>query len=222
VRRLIDLSHEISDGLVTYPGLPAPQIDEYLTREASQARYAPGTEFSIGRITMIANTGTYLDTPFHRFADGFDLTGLKLEQLVDLEGLLVRVVGEAGRRIGTARLDGLDVKGKAVLIHTGWDRHWATPAYGVDHPFLTAEAATWLAERGAALVGIDSLNIDDGADGERPAHTTLLRAGIPIVEHLTGLEALPTSGFRFTAVPARVRGMGTWPVRAFATIGDGR
>ncbi|MEA2676936.1 MAG: arylformamidase [Chloroflexota bacterium] len=222
MRRLIDLSHEISDGLVTYPGLPAPQIDEYLTREASQARYAPGTEFSIGRITMIANTGTYLDTPFHRFADGFDLTGLKLEQLVDLEGLLVRVVGEAGRRIGTARLDGLDVKGKAVLIHTGWDRHWATPAYGVDHPFLTAEAATWLAERGAALVGIDSLNIDDGADGERPAHTTLLRAGIPIVEHLTGLEALPTSGFRFTAVPARVRGMGTWPVRAFATIGDGR
>lgn len=219
-RRFIDLSHEISDGLVTYPGLPAPVIDEYLTRAASRARYAPGTEFSIGRITMVANTGTYLDTPFHRFEDGYDLTGLSLEQLVDLPGVLVRVVGEAGRRIGTARFEGLTVKGKAVLIHTGWDRNWATPAYGVDHPFLTAEGAAWLAENGAAVVGIDSLNIDDGADGARPAHTTLLRAGIPIVEHLTGLEALPLNDFRFSAVPARVRGMATWPVRAFATIGD--
>jgi len=169
---------------------------------------------------MVANTGTYLDTPFHRFADGFDLTGLKLEQLVDLPAVLVRVVGEAGRRIGTARFEGMDVTGKAVLIHTGWDRNWATPAYGVDHPFLTAEGATWLAENGAALVGIDSLNIDDGADGTRPAHTTLLRAGIPIVEHLTGLEQLPRDDFHFTAVPARVKAMGTWPVRAFATIGD--
>jgi kynurenine formamidase len=220
--RLIDLSHEITDGLITYPGLPAPQIDEYLTREASRARYAPGTEFSIGRITMVANTGTYMDTPFHRFADGFDLTGLKLEQLVDLDGVLVRVVGAPERAIGADRFTGLDVNGKAVLIQTGWDRYWATPEYGVGHPFVTADGAAWLAERGAAIVGIDSLNIDDGADGARPAHTTLLRAGIPIVEHLTGLEQLPTAGFRFTAVPTRVRGMGTWPVRAFATIGDGR
>jgi kynurenine formamidase len=218
VPRFIDLSHEISDGLVTYPGLPAPQIDEYLTRESSRARYAPGTEFSIGRITMVANTGTYLDTPFHRFADGFDLTGLKLEQLVDLDGVLVRVVGASERAVGTDRFTGLDVNGKAVLIHTGWDRHWATPEYGVGHPFLTADAAAWLAEHGAAIVGIDSLNIDDGADGARPAHTTLLRAGIPIVEHLTGLDQLPTTGFRFTAVPARVAGMGTWPVRAYAVI----
>jgi kynurenine formamidase len=218
MRRYIDLSHEIGDGLVTYPGLPAPQIDEYLTREASRARYAPGTEFSIGRITMVANTGTYLDTPFHRFADGFDLTGLKLEQLVDLDGVLVRVVGASERTIGADRFAGLDVNGKAVLVHTGWDRHWATPEYGVGHPFLTADAAAWLAEHGPTIVGIDSLNIDDGADGARPAHTTLLRAGIPIVEHLTGLEQLPTAGFRFTAVPARVAGMGTWPVRAFATL----
>jgi kynurenine formamidase len=216
--RYIDLSHEIGDGLVTYPGLPAPQIDEYLTREASRARYAPGTEFSIGRITMVANTGTYLDTPFHRFADGFDLTGLKLEQLVDLDGVLVRVVDASERTIGADRFAGLDVNGKAVLVHTGWDRHWATPEYGVGHPFLTADAAAWLAEHGPTIVGIDSLNIDDGADGARPAHTTLLRAGIPIVEHLTGLEQLPTAGFRFTAVPARVAGMGTWPVRAFATL----
>lgn len=219
--RLIDLSHEISDGLVTYPGLPAPQIDEYLSRVASRARYAPGTEFSIGRITMVANTGTYLDTPFHRFADGFDLTGLKLEQLVDLDGVLVRVVGASGRSIAADRFTGLDVDGKAVLIHTGWDRHWATPEYGVGHPFLAADGAAWLAERGAAIVGIDSLNVDDGADGTRPAHTTLLRAGIPIVEHLTGLHQLPATGFRFTAVPARVAGMGTWPVRAFARIDGG-
>jgi kynurenine formamidase len=220
--RFVDLSHEISDGLVTYPGLPAPQIDEYLSRVASRARYAPGTEFSIGRITMVANTGTYLDTPFHRFADGFDLTGLSLEQLVDLDGVLVRVVGASERAIGADRFTGLDVNGKAVLVHTGWDRHWATPEYGVGHPFLTAEGAAWLAEHGAAIVGIDSLNIDDGADGSRPAHTTLLGAGIPIVEHLTGLDQLPsTGGFRFTAVPARVAGMGTWPVRAFARIEDG-
>ena len=217
-RRLVDLSHDISDGLITYPGLPAPQIDEYLTREASRARYAPGTEFSIGRITMVANTGTYLDTPFHRFADGFDLAGLKLEQVADLPGVLVRAVGQSERRIGTGRFDGLDVRGKAVLIHTGWDRNWATPAYGEGHPFLTAEGATWLVENGAALVGIDSLNIDDGADGARPAHTTLLRAGMPIVEHLTGLEQLPLTGFRFNAVPARVAGMATWPVRAYAVL----
>lgn len=221
-RRLIDLSHEITDGLVTYPGLPAPQIDEYLTRDASRARYAPGTEFSIGRITMVANTGTYLDTPFHRFADGLDLAGLKLQQLVDLDGVLVRVVGASERAIGADRFTGLDVNGKAVLIHTGWDRHWATPEYGVGHPFLTGDGAAWLAGHGAAIVGIDSLNIDDGADGARPAHTTLLHAGIPIVEHLTGLDALPQRGFRFSAVPARVAGMGTWPVRAYASIEDDR
>lgn len=221
-RRYIDLSHEISDGLVTYPGLPAPQIDEYLTREASRERYAPGTEFSIGRITMVANTGTYLDTPFHRFGDGFDLTGVKLERVVDLEGVLVRVVEGAGRPIGPDLFAGLEVRGKAVIIHTGWDRHWATPEYGLGHPFVTRDGALWLAEQGATLVGIDSLNIDDGADGERPAHTALLRAGIPIVEHLTGLAALPNSGFRFTAVPARVAGMGTWPVRAYAVLGDAR
>ena len=217
-RRLVELSHQISDGLVTYPGLPAPRIDEYLSRAASREHYAPGPEFSIGRITMVANTGTYLDTPFHRFADGFDLAGLALEQVADLEGVLVRVVGASGRAVGTDRLDGLDVGGRAVLIHTGWDRHWATEAYGSGHPFVTADAAVWLADRGAALVGIDSLNIDDTADGSRPAHTTLLQAGIPIVEHLTGLDQLPVSGFRFSAAPARVAGMGTWPVRAYATL----
>jgi len=217
-RRLIDLSHPIYDGLVTYPGLPAPVIDEHLTREASREKYAPGTEFSIGRIAMVGNTGTYLDAPFHRFAEGTDLAGLELEQLVDLPGVLVRVAESGRREIDTDALDGRDVRGRAVLIHTGWDRNWATDAYGQGNPFVTAAAADWLAAQGAALVGIDSLNIDDTADGSRPAHTKLLAAGIPIVEHLRGLEQLPESGFTFSAVPAPVEKMATWPVRAYAVV----
>ncbi len=217
-RRLIELSHVISDGLVTYPGLPAPRVDEHLTRAASRERYAPGTEFSIGRIAMVGNTGTYLDSPYHRFADGTDLAGLPLERLVDLPGLLVRVVGRPERTVGPEQLAGRDVRGRAVLIHTGWDRYWATEAYGHGHPFLSAAGAAWLVEQGAALVGIDSLNIDDTDDLARPAHTSLLAAGIPIAEHLTGLEQLPLESFRFSAAPPRVAGMATWPVRAYATI----
>ena len=217
-KRLIDLSHAIYDGLVTYPGLPAPVIEDHLSREASREKYAPGTEFSIGRITMVGNTGTYMDSPFHRFADGTDLAGLSLEKMVDLPGLVVRVASLTQQQIGPEALAGLDVRGKAVLIHTGWDRNWATEAYGSGHPFVTAEATEWLVTNGAALVGIDSLNIDDTADGSRPAHTKLLAAGIPLVEHLTGLEQLPDDGFRFTAVPAPVQGFGTFPVRAYAVI----
>jgi kynurenine formamidase len=216
--RLIDLSHAISHGLVTYPGLPAPVIDEHLTREASRERYAPGTEFSIGRITMVGNTGTYLDSPFHRFADGADLAALPLERLVDVPGIVVRLTGREQRAVDRADVDDRNVGGHAVLIHTGWDRHWATERYGTDHPYLTAAGAEWLAAQGATLIGIDSLNIDDTADLARPAHTTLLQAGIPIVEHLRGLEQLPLDGFRFTAVPPRVEGMGTWPVRAYARV----
>jgi arylformamidase len=216
--RLVDLSHEIYDGLVTYVGLPAPVIDEHLTREASREKYATGTEFSIGRIAMVGNTGTYMDSPYHRFAEGDDLAALELEGLVDLPAVVVRGA-DVGRAIDVAQLEFLgDVRGKAVLIHTGWDRHWAAPAYASGHAYVTAAAAQWLADGGAALVGIDSFNIDDTADGSRPAHTTLLRAGIPIVEHLTRLGDVPDGGFRFTAVPPRVRGMGTWPVRAYAVI----
>ena len=217
-RRLIDLSHPISNGLVTYPGLPAPTIDEHLTREASRDKYAPGTEFSIGRISMVGNTGTYMDAPFHRFADGVDVAGLALEQLVELEGIVLHLTGDDVRAIDAGAFAGLEVRGRAVLVHTGWDRHWATPAYGIGNPFLTSEAAAWLAANGAAVVGIDSVNIDDTADGSRPAHTNLLAAGIPIVEHLTNLDQLTADGFRFTAVPAPVAGIGTWPVRAFATL----
>jgi kynurenine formamidase len=217
-RRLVDLSHPIEDGMETYRGLPGPVIEDHLSREASRSHYAPGTEFHIGRITMVANTGTYLDAPFHRLADGADVATLDLPRLADLDGVVVRVTGVTERAIPASAFSALELAGRAVLVHTGWDRHWRTEGYFTGHPFLTADAAAHLRDAGAALVGIDSLNIDDTDDGARPAHTTLLAAGIPIVEHLRGLDQLPPGGFRFTAVPAPVRGMGTFPVRAFASI----
>ncbi|MER7330215.1 MULTISPECIES: cyclase family protein [unclassified Micromonospora] len=221
-RRLVELSHVVTDGMTTLPGWPAPRITEWLTREASRANYAPGTEFQVGRIDMIANTGTYLDTPAHRYAEGADLAGTPLDRLADLPGIVVRV--PAGTRaIDRLMLAPYDVAGRAVLLHTGWDAHFGTDRYGApEAPHLTGDGARALVDAGAALVGIDSINIDDmsrAAAGERPAHSTLLAAGIPIVEHLTGLDALPPSGFRFTAAPPMVAGMGTFPVRAFAVLG---
>ena len=212
---LIDLSHTVEHGMVTYKGLPAPIICDYLSREASRARYAPGTEFHIGKIEMVSNTGTYIDSPFHRYADGMDLSELPLERLADLDAVVVRV--PAGQRsIGREWFEPLEVRGKAVLVATGWDRHWRTDHYFDGHPFLTASAAQFLREAGATLVGIDSLNIDDTADLARPVHSVLLAAGIPIVEHLRGLGAVPEVGARFFAVPTKVKAFGTFPVRAFA------
>jgi arylformamidase len=212
---LIDLSHTVRNGTVTYPGLPAPLICDFLSREASRAFYAEGVEFHIGRIDMVANTGTYLDSPFHRYADGKDLSRLELRSLADLPGIRVRC---AGNSIGPSSFEGLDVKGKAVLVETGWSRHWGTDAYFGSHPFLTEDAAVHLRDAGAALVGIDSLNIDDREDLRRPVHSTLLGAEIPIVEHMTNLEALPDGAFRFYAVPPKIEGFGTFPVRAFALV----
>ncbi|HEX9946496.1 MAG TPA: cyclase family protein [Allosphingosinicella sp.] len=212
---LIDLSHAIEDGMVTYKGLPAPHICDFWDREGSAGHYDDGSTFQIGRIDMVANTGTYLDTPFHRYADGDDLAAVSLERLAGLDGLCVRA---EGMEAGAALFEGLEVAGKAVLVHTGWDRHWRTDAYFSDHPFLAEAAARLLAERGAALVGIDSYNIDDTRTRRRPVHTILLGAGTLICEHMTGLAALPPSGFRFTAAPPKVAGMGTFPVRAFAEL----
>lgn len=212
----IDVSHTVEHGMITYQGLPAPLICDYLSREASRKLYAAGTEFQIGRIDMVANTGTYLDSPFHRYADGKDLSELPLNSLANLNAVVVRAVDHPGRAITKAAFAGLDVRGKAVLVHTGWDRHWRTDPYFEGHPFLTADAAQHLADAGAVLVGIDSFNIDDTTDGKRPAHSTLLRRDIPIVEHLCGLAELPDAGFRFFAVPVKVKGFGTFPVRAFA------
>lgn len=204
--------------MVTYPGLAPPVISDWLSRDASRAKYAPGTTFQIGKIEMIANTGTYMDAPFHRHASGGDMAAFPLEAVADLEGLVVRATARAGRGLDAGVLRGGDVRGKAVLVHTGWDAHWRTAAYSSGYPFLTRDAAEYLVAAGAALVGIDSLNIDDDKDGTRPAHSLLLGAGIPIVEHMTNLGALPESGFRFFAVPPKVKGMGSFPVRAFARI----
>lgn len=217
--RLVDVSHEVESGMVTYKGLPAPVVCDYLSREESRSHYAEGTEFQIGKLEMVANTGTYVDSPFHRYAEDRDLSELPLESLANLDAVVVRHDPERERAIDRSVFEGLDVAGKAVLVNTGWDAHWRTERYFEGHPFLTEEASEYLAEKKAALVGIDSLNIDDTDDGARPAHTILLGAEIPVAEHLRGLGGLPGRGARFFAVPVKVKGFGTFPVRAFGMTG---
>ena len=220
---LVDLSHTIRAGMVTYPGLPAPSISDHLTREASRDVYATGTEFAIGAITMVGNTGTYIDSPFHRYENGADLAGLDLNTLVDLPAVVVHRRDVAARSVDVTELPDDIEAGCAVLIDTGWDRNFGTEAYGVDAPFLSEAATELLVNRGVALVGIDSVNIDDASPesaGRRPIHTALLSNGIHVVEHLTNLASVPARGARFTAVPPRIEGFGTFPVRAYATIPD--
>ena len=220
--RFVDLSHAVEHGLETLKGFPKPVICDFLSREDSRRIYAPGTEFHIGRIDMVANTGTYVDAPFHRYADGKDLSELPLSSLAELEAVVARPDLAGGGAIGADAVPGGDLQGRAVLFETGWHRHWKTERYFSGHPFLTADAAARLAEAGVALVGIDSYNIDSTDDPHRPVHTLLLGAEIPICEHLRGLEALPASGFRFTAVPVKVRAFGTFPVRAYASLAGDR
>ncbi|MDJ0323668.1 cyclase family protein [Cryobacterium sp. PH31-AA6] len=221
--RIIDLSHTITVDLVTYPGLPAPTITPFLSREDSPARYAPGTEFTMDIITMIGNTGTYLDSPFHCFAGGIDLAGLDLDSLVGLRAEVVHLPNAHERGVTASAFRGRDLAGSAVLLHTGWDRHFGTPRYGDDAPYLTQEGAQFLVDAGVSLVGIDSLNVDDkDSSGERPVHALLLGAGIHIVEHLTNLGKLPARGARFTAVAPKIANFGTFPVRAFAELDQPR
>jgi len=215
--KFIDVSHVVEHGMVTYPGIPAPSISEYLSREASRPHYAEGTTFQIGKIDMVANTGTYIDAPFHRYHKGKDLSELDLATLANLSGIVFRA-DPASRVINPAIFEGKELKGKAVLIHTGWDNRWRTDSYFVEHPFLTEETARYLIASNVALVGIDSLNIDDTENPARPVHSILLEAGIPIVEHLCNLEALPDDGFRFFAVPVKIKGFGSFPVRAFGLV----
>ncbi|SEF43646.1 Kynurenine formamidase [Thermomonospora echinospora] len=215
----IELSHRVTAGMVTYPGLPGPRITDHVSRAQTAERFGPDIAFQIGEITLVSNTGTYVDTPFHWYADGTDLSEFPLERLADLPGVVVRP-RPGHRALDAADLAGVDVAGRAVLVATGWSRHFGTERYGApDHPHLTRAAVDALIGAGAALVGIDSVNIDDMADKSRPAHTGLLAAGVPIVEHLRGLEELPPDGFRFTAVPPPIAGMGTFPVRAYAVVG---
>lgn len=218
--RVVDLSHTIEHGLVTYPGLPSPLICDYLSREDSRARFAPGVEFQIARIDMVANTGTYIDCPSHRYAHGADLSEIDAARFVELPACVIRVDGESGAAIDVDVFRGATLQGRAVLVHSGWDRHWNTPRYFEGAPHLTAAAAEFLRDAGAVLVGIDSVNIDALADLARPVHSTLLGADILIVEHLRGLEQLPDQGFTFTAVPPKVKGVGTFPVRALARVPD--
>jgi arylformamidase len=217
--KLVDVSHSIEHGMVTYKGLPEPIISDHLSREESKKRYGPGTEFQIGKIEMVANTGTYIDSPFHRYSRGKDLAGLDLNAIANLEGIVVRCLEMNEPEITEQSFSEIEVKDKAVLLHTGWDRHWRTDEYASgNHKFLTEGGATYLAKHGAALVGIDSFNIDGTKDINRPAHTILLGHDIPIVEHLCGLGDLPDSGFKFFAVPPKVRQFGSFPVRAFAIV----
>lgn len=216
---LIDLSHTIFDGLVTFKGLPAPVICDFLSREASRKNYEGGAEFQIGRIEMVTNTGTYIDCPFHRYADGKDMSETALERFVNLPSVVARVDHRERLEVGPEDFRNIEVKGRAVLVHTGWSGHWNTPQYFENHSFLSAAAAEHLRDRGATLVGIDSHNIDDTRTrNSRPVHTTLLRKEILIVEHLRGLEQLPDGAFTFTAVPPKFKGVGTFPVRAFAQV----
>jgi kynurenine formamidase len=215
--QLIDVSHVVEDGLITYPGLPGPIVCDFLSREASKAHYDEGTTFQIGKIEMVANTGTYVDSPFHRYENGADLSQLELGRLANLEGIVIEARGQK-RSLGIELFKGLDLRGRAVLVRTGWDVNWAKPSYFEGHPFLTRAVAEYLRTAEAAMVGIDSLNIDDIRDGSRPVHTILLGAGIPIAEHLCNLGSLPESGFRFHAVPVKFRGVGTFPVRAYGVV----
>ncbi|UTR10441.1 cyclase family protein [Evansella sp. LMS18] len=216
-KRFIDLSHTIEDGLITYKGLPAPLICDFLSREESRKHYEEGTEFQIGKIEMVSNTGTYVDVPFHRYSEGKDLTEVTIDKLAGLEGLLIHIE-EGIKEIGEQYFTGLDLQGKAVLVQTGWDKHWNTDQYFENHPYLTEGAAKLLAEKKAALVGIDSVNIDDTSVNSRPVHSTLLAEEIVIAEHLCNLEALTGKEFHFYGVPPKVKGFGTFPVRAFAEL----
>ena len=218
-KKLIDLSHSVEHGMITYKGLPAPIICDFLSREDSHQYYAEGTEFNIGKIEMVANTGTYVDSPFHRFADGLDLSELPLESLADLEGVVIHAQS-FGRAITASTLKGNNLKGKAVLIHTDWARHWRTDQYFEGHTFLTKDAAEFLVEAGVTFVGIDTYNIDDTTDGTRPVHTALLGNRIPICEHMRGFDSLPNQGFRFHAAPVKVKAFGTFPVRAYAVVDE--
>jgi arylformamidase len=218
--RLVDLTHPVEAGMLTHPGLPAPKVTTHLSRADSVSHYAPGTTFEIGAVEMVGNTGTYLDAPLHRYADGADLAELPLQRTAALPGAVADLTGLARREIAMNDLAGVAVAARALVLHTGWDRHWRTPGYGIGAPYLSADAAADLVARGVLLVGIDSVNVDDieAPSRKRPAHSILLAGGVPVLEHLTGLAALPPQGFWLHAAPVPVRAMGTFPVRAYAVV----
>ena len=195
--RLVDLSHVIEEGMTTFKGFPGPHLCDYWTRDASAAHYDDGSSFQIGRIDMIANTGTYVDSPFHRYADGGICPNSRSKARRSRRPRGPQALAAASRPTPPTS-PGLRSRASAVLVHTGWDLYWRTEAYFDNHPFLTAAAANWLVEQGAAFVSIDSHHIDDTRTRSRPVHGTLLGASIPIGEHLTNLSAVPDTSFRFS------------------------
>jgi kynurenine formamidase len=216
--RFIDLSHPVEDGVITYPGLPAPRVNTFLSRDDTARALASGVSFHVGRIDMVTNTGTYLDAPFHYHADGVDIAELPLERLVDVPAICLRAYAQPV--VGVQHLGEPDrLWGKAVLVHTGWSRYWGTEQYRTGSPYLSAEAAHLLVEANIALLGVDALNVDNINDPARPVHHTLLGNGIPILEHLTNLDLVPDRNFRLTTLPAPVRRIGSFPVRAVAVLG---
>nr|WP_238322796.1 cyclase family protein [Gorillibacterium massiliense] len=216
---LVDLSHRVESGMETYPNMPRPQVTDHLSYEASKERYAPGVTFNIGRVDMVATSGTAIDSPAHRYENHPDIAEMPLESVADLEGIVIRLAGMSGRAVTRQALAASgSVRGKAVLIETGMSTQWGSPPYFAEHPYLTKDAAEFLVTEGAALVAIDSLNIDDTSDPNRPVHSILLAAGVPIVENLTNLNQLPTEGFRFTAAPMKLKGMTSFPIRAWARL----
>jgi arylformamidase len=217
-RRIVDLSHPIRSGMRTYPGLPGPRVEPYVTHSASRASYAGQSEFTITRFFMLGSTGTYLDSPWHRHPDGADLAQVNLGAVADLDGICIEHDAVEGREIKLTTA-AHDLAGRAVLVRTGWSARWGGPAYWAPGPYLGADAVQALVLARPAIVGVDFWNADDPDDPRRPAHTQLLGAGIPIVEHLTGLEQLPSEGFRFFAVPPAIESGASFPVRALAVIG---
>jgi arylformamidase len=217
--RIIELSHPIEPGMPTYPGLPEPEWSTFTSREASAQRLGTGVSFDIGALSIVANTGTYVDTPWHYHEGMADLATMPADRLVDVPIVVVAVPG--GGPIGPEALgEPGRLSGAAVLLHTGWSKHWGSAEYTAEGrtPHLTAGAVLALLQARPALVGLDAHNVDDTRDPTRPAHHGLLRAGIPILEHLTGLDAVPETGARLTALPPPIRGLGSFPVRAVAVL----
>jgi arylformamidase len=217
--RFIEVSHRVVPGMKTYPGLPEPVVDVIVDYESSRERYGGKAEFFIASLHLCGNTGTYVDSPHHRYPTGVDLADLPLERVAHVPAIVVDATG-ADRAIGADVFRGVELTGKAVLVRTDFSRHWGTDAYFTGHPFLTPHSVEVLAQAGPAFVGIDSLNIDDTEDLSRPAHTRLLAAGIPVCEHLTNLAAVPRQGARLHAVPIAWVGGATFPVRAYVIVED--
>jgi len=215
---LIDLSHPIEDGMRVYPGLPSPRVGATLDHDASRPRYEGKAEFHLGEYALTGAAGTYLDSPFHRHRELGDLASLELARLVGLPGISLDHLGAAGPEPFATEVTDEELTGRAVVLRTGWSERWGTDSYWERGPFLTGHLIERLVGAPAAVVGIDLWNVDDVDDLTRPAHTELLRAGIPVVENLASVARLPRTGFRFTAVPPRIVGGSNFPVRAFAEV----